>query len=67
MTAGRILICNKCQRDWDVVEIPRQFIDARLYVCPDCLGQVPGQLTMDEREVFVDQRTYDPSISEMHL
>ena len=67
MTVGRILICNTCQRDWDVIEIPREFIDPRLYTCPDCLGQVPGQLTMDEREVYVDERSYDPSISEIPL
>ena len=67
MTVGRILICNTCHRDWDVIELPREFIDPRLYTCPDCLGPVTGQLTMDEREVFVDERSYDPAISEMPL
>lgn len=67
MTVGRILICNTCQRDWDVIEIPREFIDPRLYRCPDCLGPKAGQLVMDEREVFVDERSYDPAISEIPL
>lgn len=67
MTVGRILICTKCDRDWDVIELPQEFIDPRLYVCPDCLGPVAGQLTMDDREVCVDERSYDPTISEIPL
>lgn len=67
VTVGRILICNSCNRDWDVIEIPRKFIDPRLYKCPDCLGPKSGQLVMDDREVFVDERSYDPSISEIPL
>lgn len=62
---GRIIICNRCQRDWEVVELPRQFIDPRLYVCPDCLNPATGQLVMDEREVFIDEWTYDPTIAEI--
>jgi len=59
VTVGRILICNTCQRDWDVIELPCEFLHPSTYVCGDCLQPVAKQLTVDENRS--ETRRYDPA------
>ena len=59
---GRELACTRCAAIWDVIELPQEYIDPTLYVCPNCLrpAQYPEQLPLTRTQ---DERNYDPTIS----
>lgn len=61
---GRDLRCTACQALVRVTEIPRPFIDHRLYVCGVCLEAGGGQLELDPPQRRPDEvRVYDPAIA----
>lgn len=68
---GRLIRCTRCPQQWDVIEIPRPFVDPDLYVCPTCRTPVGGeQLAIDddpEPIVPIDELHYDPAIAEIPL
>lgn len=57
---GRELACTRCQALWDVIELPVEHIDPDLYVCPECLRPVAGQLELERK---TDEHKYDPAIA----
>lgn len=68
MTDGRVLTCTICFEQWLVHEIPVEFIDPDLYVCPSCLsGEEPdaSQLALAGSELRSETREYDPSIAKI--
>ncbi len=58
----RRLRCITCRDTISVYELPREFIDPRLYVCGACLHPVDQpQFQFGER---VEERKYDPAIAQ---
>ena len=59
----RRLTCQKCGDRITVHEIPVEHIDPRLYVCGQCVREVP-QLQLEQRE---ETLSYNPAISEIPI
>lgn len=51
--AGRVFTCTRCRTVWEVVELPRPFIDPRLFVCGHCPD--------------IEQLTLDPETAIRHM
>jgi hypothetical protein len=64
----RTLACNSCGESVEVIEIPRRWIDPKLYRCGECMRGAAEQLALGlEKERRREERRYDPAQSELPI